>query len=127
MSAEYTVPALREAVEKLRSDATALLNDANIEATKHVQAAERKAAKMRASADRIAAVADSEELAQRQAARQEQPVPCQSCGGPLVRDELGWRHMEHADANGCPGPSSPVPAPPTAPFETVPEGEVAQP
>jgi hypothetical protein len=129
MTAEYTIPALRDTAGKLRSDAAALLAAAEIEANKHVEQARQKAAKMRASADEIDADANAKE--QRPSP---QPIgPCAACGHPLVRDELGPRHADPAIGIGtdCPGPNPPVAAPPTMPFEQAPvtrtDGEVAQP
>lgn len=139
MSAEYTVPALRDTAEKLCSDATALVAAAEIEAHRHVEAARQKADRMRAAAAEIEADADAKE------ARQQQPIagmppestaPCRSCSQPLVRDEMGWRHLDRAVGADCPGATPPTPAPPTAPVDpsptdTITDGldtrEVAQP
>jgi hypothetical protein len=118
VTSKHTVPAMRELAKNVRAKAGQILREA-----------ETEAAELCAAADEIDADANAKEARQHQqfAGGQEPPVPCQSCGGALSRDELGWRHLDHAAANSCPGPNSPVPAAPTAPFDTVPEGEVAQP
>lgn len=102
MSAEYTVPALRDTANGLRSKAAAHFAAKQIEAQKLneearqiVEGARRDADAMCASAAEIDAVADSQEL--RQQAAGPAPVPalyaaCVNCGNPIVMDELGWRH-----------------------------------
>jgi hypothetical protein len=125
MSEEYTVPALREAVEKLRGDADKLLAGAEIQARQHVENAQKKAAGMRAAAAEIEADANAKE--QRQQPGEDRPpftVPCWNCNQPTMKDPLGWRHAPGVEtACQVPGPDEHE-ANRTAVART--DGEVAQ-
>lgn len=109
---KHTVPAMRHLVAEVRARADQIMRDA-----------EAEAAELRAAADEIEADANAKEGRQQPAAPapEETSAPCRACGQQLVRDELGWRHLD-LDATGkCAGTTPPVPAPPTAPWDTVPD------
>lgn len=104
MSAEYTIPALRDTANELRAKAAAHYAAEDIKAQQILAAARRDADAMCASAAEIDADADAKEAVQQQAAA---PVPCWNCGQPVVTDELGsWRHAPGTPtACQVPGPS----------------------
>lgn len=120
MSAEYTVPALRDTANELRSKAAAHYAAEEIKARQIMETARRDADAMCEAAAEIDADADAKEAAAKEARQphgQESgmtPIgPCQACGQPLVRDQLGNAHTTMAAAEQCPGPNPPVPVPPT--------------
>jgi hypothetical protein len=81
----YIVPALREAANRARAKAEDVLKNAAAEAEK-----------LRATANELDVIAD-----QKMNATVETPIPetCGNCQQPLVRDELGWRHVY--DSTDC--------------------------
>lgn len=110
--AQFAVVAMRDAAEKLRADATALLNEAEITARRHVEAARQRAEEMRAAAAEIDADADAKQQqrqAEREAASRPQtpapvpavgtvaPCPGEGCPVPVAWDGLGWTHAGATD------------------------------
>lgn len=90
MSAEYTVPALRDQATQLRHRAEEVLRGAQVEAEK-----------FRTAASELDAMADG-----LMGAPADVPVACWNCTQPVVKDELGWRHTPGAQtACQVPGPS----------------------
>jgi hypothetical protein len=79
----YTVPALREAANNARAKAENVLREAAVEAEK-----------LRATANELDVIAD-----QKLNGTLPDPVTCGGCQQPLVRDELGWRHVY--DSTDC--------------------------
>jgi hypothetical protein len=73
----YTVHALRKAAGDARSQAEEVLRAAAVEAER-----------LRATANELDAIAD-----QKMNGNGHDQVTCGGCQQPLVRDELGWRHV----------------------------------
>lgn len=92
MEHEYTVPALADTAERLRTDATTLVAEAEIHARQLVEEARRRAEQMRAAAARLAVLAEQERATAEAAPAGEQA--CGRCGHPLVHDGLGWKHLD---------------------------------
>ena len=115
---KHTVPAMRHIAAELRAKA---------------DEAENEMKDLRASADRIDAMADAEEAAQQAAATPpvSMTVPCWNCSQPVVHDGLSWRHVPGSDETRCqvPGVSendSALPPNPTVTVTSVDTPEVAQ-
>lgn len=118
MTAEYTVPALREQATNLRRRAEDIIAGAQVEADKLWQAA--------ADLDAIA-----DERGGRPPETAQKAAACWNCSQPIVHDGLSWRHAPGADELRCqvPGPNeyeAAVPADETAtdlPAEQAPAAE----
>lgn len=100
----YTVPALRDTANGLRTRATAhftaeeikaraLVEKAQQEADAIIAAARREAEALMASADEIDAHADRL-VHERETGHQQGVIPCSLCGLPMVHDGLGWKHQD---------------------------------
>jgi hypothetical protein len=129
MSAEYTVPALREQAAELRKRAEGVTVAAQAEADRIVGRAQGEAEKLREAAAEIDAIADGQ-----MSTEPEPPftMPCWNCNQPIRQDSLGWGHV-HPNETACqvPGPDEHTatrsPAAGTVAAGAGVTGEVAQP